>query len=349
MLRLVDGYRKIATVLNRQAVEAMMVARAAQQVVLAVALFAMPVVSLAQPSPKIGLLSIGTDPIKPNPVWVQFLKQLGELGYVEGRNISIERGFAGGQQERLAGLVADLAGRQVDVVVATGDVENVAAKRGLATTPIVMMLVQDPVGNGLVASLARPGGNVTGLTTLAPELYSKRLELLRDALPGVTRAGVLVNPTNAGSVAGANGMDDAARILGLQLRRLEVRGPQGLAEAFASLTHQRLPALVVVTDGVTFNQRARIADLAIQKRVPLMCEVREFVVAGCLMAYGPSYGDLARRAAFYVDRILKGAKPADLPVEQPTRFELVINKTTARALGLTIPVSLLLRADEVIE
>jgi putative ABC transport system substrate-binding protein len=235
------------------------------------------------------------------------------------------------------------------VIVATGDAETIAAKRGLPTTPIVMMLVQDPVGTGFVASLARPGGNVTGLTTLAPDLYSKRLELLKEALPGVARAGVLVNPTNAGSVAGANAMDGAARILGLQLQRLEVRGAEGLAETFARLTHERLQALVVVTDGVTFNQRARIADLAIQKRVPLVCEVREFVVAGCLMAYGPSYGDLARRAAFYVDRILKGAKPADLPVEQPTRFELVINRKTAQALGLTIPSSLLLRTDQVIE
>ena len=349
MLRLVDDYRKIATVLSQRTMVAMMITRAAPAAVLALALIAIPVAAPAQPSPKIGLLSIGTDPVKPNPVWVQFLKQLGELGYVEGRNIVIERGFAGGQQARLAELVADLARRRVDVVVATGDVENIAAKRGLPTTPIIMMLVQDPVGTGLVASLAHPGGNVTGLTTLAPELYSKRLALLKEALPGVARAGVLLNPTNASSVAGADAMDGAARILGLQLRRLEVREAQGLAEAFGTLTHERLQALVVITDGVTFNQRARIADLAIQKRVPLMCEVREFVVTGCLMAYGPSYGDLARRAAVYVDRILKGTKPADLPVEQPTRFELVINMKTAKALGLTILPSILVRADQVIE
>jgi putative ABC transport system substrate-binding protein len=327
----------------------MMLTHAAPGVVLVLALLAMPVTAPAQSPPKIGLLSIGTDPVKPNPLWVQFLTQLGELGYVEGQNIAIARAFAGGRQERLGELVADLAGRRVDVVVATGDVENIAAKRGLPTTPIVMMLVQDPVGTGLIASLARPGGNVTGLTTVAPQLYSKRLELLTEALPGVARVGVLVNPTNASSVAGANGMDGAARILGLHLRRLEVREVQGLAQAFTTLTHERLQALVVVTDGVTFNQRARIADLAIQKRVPLLCEVREFVVTGCLLAYGPSYGDLARRAAVYVDRILKGAKPADLPVEQPTRFELVINKKTAKALGLTIPPSLLVRADHVIE
>jgi len=322
----------------------MITTRIAIGVVLAFALLAMPVATPAQPPPKVGLLSIGTDPVKPNPVWVQFLKQLEELGYVEGRNITIERVFAGGRPERLAELVADLGGRRVDGVVTTREVENIAAKRGLPTTPIVMMLVQDPVGTGLVASLARPGGNVTGLATLAPELYRKRLELLKEALPRV-----LVNPTNAGSVAGANAMDDVAQTLGLQPQRLEILGAQALTEAFAALTRERLQALVVVSDGVTFNQRERIAELAIERRVPLMCEVREFVVAGCLVAYGPNYGDLARRAAFYVDRILKGAKPADLPVEQPTKFELLINLKTAKALGLTIPPSLLLRADQVIE
>jgi putative ABC transport system substrate-binding protein len=344
-----DGYWKIARVLTRETVEAMFITRAAPAAVLVLALLATPVAAPAQAPPKVGLLSIGTDPVKPNPVWVQFLRQLEELGYVEGRNIAIERGFAGGRQERLAELVADLAGRRVDVVVATGDVENIAAKRGLRNTPIVMMLVQDPVRAGLVASLARPGGNVTGLTTLAPELYRKRLELLKEALPRISRVGVLVNPTNAGSVAGANEMDDAARTLGFQLRRLEMRGAQALSEAFATLTRERLQALVVVSDGVTFNQRGRIAGLAIERRVPLMCEVKEFVVAGCLVAYGPSYGDLARRAAFYVDRILKGAKLSDQPVEQPTTFELVINKKTAHAVGVTIPASLLLRADQVIE
>ena len=326
-----------------------MVMRVAPAVVLVLTLLAAPVAALAQALPKVGLLSIGTDPVKPNPLWVTFLKQLEELGYVEGRNIAIERGFAGGREERLVELVADLAGRRVDVVVATGDVENIAAKRGLPNIPIVMMLVQDPVGTGLVASLARPGGNVTGLTTLAPELYRKRLELLKEALPRIARAGVLVNPTNPGSVAGANEMDVAARTLGLQLRRLEIRDQEALTEAFATLPRERLQALVVVTDGVTFNQRGRIAELAIERRVPLMCEVREFVVAGCLVAYGPSYGDLARRAAFHVDKILKGAKPSDLPVEQPTTFELVINKKTAQAVGLTIPGSLLRRADQVIE
>ena len=176
----------------------------------------------------------------------------------------MERRFAGGRQERLAEFVADLAERRVDVVVATSEVESIAAKRGLPTTPIVMIVVQDPVEAGLVASLARPGGTVTGLTTLAPELYRKRLELLKEALPQVARAGALVNPRNTGSVAGADAMDDAARLLRLQLRRLEVREARELADAFATLTQGRLQALVVVSDRVTYNQRTQIADLAIQ-------------------------------------------------------------------------------------
>jgi putative ABC transport system substrate-binding protein len=327
----------------------MMIRSVTATTVLVLALLGTPAVGPTQPLPKIALLSIGTDPVKPNPVWVQFLKQLEELGYIEGRTIAFERRFAGGRQERLEEFISDLARRRVDVVVATGDVESGAAKRGLPTTPIVMMLVQDPVGSGLVASLRRPGGNVTGLTTLAPELYGKRLELLREALPAITRAGVLLNPTSPGAGTAANGMDSAARVLGLQLRHLEVRAAPGLAEAFATTTRERLQAVVVVTDGVTFNQRARIAELAIQTHVPLMCEVREFVLNGCLMSYGPNYGDLARRAAFYVEKILKGATPADLPVEQPTRFELVINQRTAKTLGVTLPSSLLLRADQMIE
>jgi putative ABC transport system substrate-binding protein len=312
-------------------------------------LLAAPLVAEGERVPTIGLLSTGTDPIKPNPVWIQFLDQLGQLGYVEGRNIAIERRFGGGRYERVAEFVTDLGARHVDVIVATGDVESLAAKGGLPTTPVVMMLVQDPIHTGLVASLARPGGNVTGLTTQAPELYSKRLELLKEALPAVGRAGVLFNPTSASSVAAMKEMDSAARILALQLRRLELRDAPSLDHAFATIGRDRLQALVVVTDGVTFNQRVRITDLAVKHHVPTMCEVREFVVTGCLVAYGPSYSDLARRAAVYVDKILKGAKPADLPVEQPTKFELIINLKTAKALGLTIPQSLLLRADEVIQ
>ncbi len=314
--------------------------------VLIAGVFLAPPAALAQAPPRVGLLSIGTDPVKPNPVWIAFLDQLGELGYVEGRNIAIERRFAGGRQDRLRDLVADLAERRVDVVAVTAEVEALTAKRALPGTPIVMMLVPDPVSVGLVASLARPGGNVTGLTTLAPELYSKRLELLKETLPAVERTGMLLS---ASTVAAAKQMESAARVLGLQVRRLEVRDPHGLDATFVTIRREHLQALVVVTDGLTFNQRGRIADLAVKNHVPTMCEVREFVVTGCLVAYGPSYDALARRAAVYVDKILKGAKPADLPVEQPTKFELVINMKTAKALGLTIPQTILIRADQVIE
>jgi putative ABC transport system substrate-binding protein len=326
----------------------LMLKRAAAAVAFAIALLSLTLETLAQPLPRLGLLSIGTDPAKPNPIWIAFLDQLGQLGYTEGRTISIERRFAGGRQDRFPDLIADLNDSKVDVVAVTAEVEALAAKKALPRTPVVMMLVPDPLGVGLVASLARPGGNVTGLTTQAPELYGKRLELLKETLPTLERTGMLLNVTSASTKAVANGMENAARALGLQIRRLDVRDPEALDGTFSAVRRDRLQAVVIVTNGITFNQRARIADLAIKSRVPTMCEVKEFVVTGCLMAYGPSYGALARRAAVYVDKVLKGAKPADLPVEQPTKFELVINLTTAKALGLTIPQPVLLRADEII-
>ncbi len=205
--------------------------------VLIAGVFLAPPAALAQAPPRVGLLSIGTDPVKPNPVWIAFLDQLGELGYVEGRNIAIERRFAGGRQDRLRDLVADLAERRVDVVAVTAEVEALTAKRALPGTPIVMMLVPDPVSVGLVASLARPGGNVTGLTTLAPELYSKRLELLKETLPAVERTGMLLS---ASTVAAAKQMESAARVLGLQVRRLEVRDPHGLDATFVTIRREHL-------------------------------------------------------------------------------------------------------------
>jgi putative ABC transport system substrate-binding protein len=211
------------------------------------------------------------------------------------------------------------------------------------------MVVPDPVGEGLVASLARPGGNVTGLSTLAPELYAKRLELLKEAIPAVTRVGLLSNPANAHSVIASREITNAARVLGVQIYGLVVRNPQDLDSAFLTVTRERLQALFVVTDAISFNQRGRIADFAVKSHLPTVYELRDYVEAGGLMAYGPSVADLSRRAAAYVDKILKGAKPADLPVEQPTKFELVINLKTARTLGLTIPATVMLRADHIIE
>ena len=313
--------------------------------------FGMPLAAEAQKSlPRIGLLSIGTnpDPSKPN-AWGPFVQQLRELGYVEGKTVTIERRFAGGRQERLGELVADLVRLRVDVVVATGDIEAIAAKRAMPTTAIVMMFVQDAVGVGLVASLARPGGNVTGLTTLAPELYAKRFELLKTMFPGISHVGLLFNPTSPSAVAVSRNTATAAQVLGLHVRDLEVRSPDDLGGALSKTTRAQLQAVVVVTDGVSFNQRAQIAEAATRAHLPTMCDVRNFVDAGCLIAYGASYIDLAQRAGIYVDKILKGAKPADLPVEQPTKFELVINMKTAKALGITIPQEILFRADMLIE
>jgi putative ABC transport system substrate-binding protein len=309
---------------------------------------ATPLVGETQNLPRIALLSTGADPSNP-VVWLPFLERLQEIGYVEGRNIAIERRFGAGRPERLDELVAGLAHLAVDIVVATGPPETLAARRAMPTTPIVMMVVPDPVGQGLVASLARPGGTVTGLSTLAPELYAKRLELLKEAIPAVTRVGLLSNPATSHSATASREMTAAARILGVQIHGLVLRNPQDLDRAFVTIPRERLHAVFVVTDPISFNQRARIADFAAKSQLPTMYEWRDYVEAGGLMAYGPSVADLSRRAANYVDKILKGTKPADLPVEQPTKFELVINLKTAKALGLTIPQTLLLRADQVIE
>ena len=311
-----------------------------------------PLVPVAQAAvSRIGLLSIGTDPVQffQNPVWVSFLQGMDELGWTEGRNISVERRFAGGDVKLLPQLVADLARLRLDVVVVTGEPETRAAKAAMPTTPIVMLLVPDPVGAGLVTSLARPGGNVTGLSTLAPEVYAKRLQLLKEAVPGLTRVGMLINPTPVYAETAMRHTALAAQEMGLDLRRLAMRGPEELDTVFATIAEEKLTALIVVTDGVTFHQRARIAQLTTATRLPAMYEIRDFVDVGGLISYGPSYADLARRGASYVDRILRGSKPADLPVEQPTMFELVINVKTAKAIGLTIPPLLLGLANEVMD
>jgi putative ABC transport system substrate-binding protein len=305
----------------------------------------------AQSQARIGLLSIGTDPdpAKPNPVWVAFLRALGEFGWNEGLTIGVERRFAGGEPKKLADLVADLARLKIDIVVATGEDESRAARSVMPATPLVMVLVPDPVGAGLVESLARPGGNVTGLSTLAPETYAKRLELLKDAVPGLTRVGLLYNPALSYAPTVLRYATMAAQGTGIELREIRLHRPEELEEAFALVAREKLEALAVVTEGVTFSQRDRIARMANAARLPAIYETRNFVDSGGLMAYGPSYADLARRAASYVDRILHGARPAELPVEQPNKFELVINMKTAKTLGLTIPPAVLARADEIIE
>lgn len=281
-----------------------------------------------------------------------FLQELRGLGYFEGRNVVIEYRNAEGKHERLPALVAELVALKVDAIVASGTLAALAAKQETKTIPIVFSPAGDPVGSGLVASLARPGGNVTGLSAFAPELVGKRLELLKQAVPGIRRVAVLWQPGAFGERTEKDTLkraEVAARDLGVPLQFVEARGPADFARAFSEMSMARASAVTVLASNMFNNERRRLVDLAAEKRLPAMYSAREIVDAGGLMSYGANLADLNRRAATYVDKILKGAKPGDLPVEQPTKFELVINLRTAKALGLTIPQSVLAHADEVIQ
>jgi putative tryptophan/tyrosine transport system substrate-binding protein len=281
-----------------------------------------------------------------------FRQGLRDLGYVEGRNVVIEYRDAEGKFERLHALAAELVALKVDVIVAPNTVGALAAKQATRTLPIVFATAGDPVTSGLVTSLARPGGNVTGLSILAPELVGKCLEQLKQAVPGVSRVAVLWEPGAVGERTDRvmlKAAEVAARALGVRLQFVEARGPADFDRAFSDMTRARAGALTVLGSTMFGTERRRLVDLAAKNRLPAVYPWREFVDAGGLMAYGTNVADLYRRAATYVDKILKGAKPADLPVEQPTKFELVINLKTAKALGLTIPQSLLQRADQVIQ
>ena len=278
-----------------------------------------------------------------------FRSGLAKLGYVEGRNITIESRWAAGRYERLPGLAAELVRLKADVIVTAAVPAIQAAREATSTIPIVMAVVVDPVATGLVASLARPGGNITGLSAMTPELVGKQLEMLREIAPKVSRVAVLWNPANAGNPPQLRAAELAARGLGMRLQAVEARRPGEIDGAFAAMTREGAGALVVLVDVVFVDQGKRIAELAGAHRLPAVYGLTEHVSAGGLMAYAPSFQDSYRRAAAYVDKILRGANPGDLPVEQPTQFELVINLKTAKALGLTIPPSLLGRADEVIE
>jgi ABC-type uncharacterized transport system substrate-binding protein len=281
-----------------------------------------------------------------------FRQGLRDLGYVEGRNLVIESRGAEGKFERFPALAAELVALKVDVIVASGTLAALAAKRATTSIPIVFPTLGDPVTDGLVASFARPGGNVTGLSNLSPELVGKCLELLKQAVPGISRVAVLWQP---GAFVGTTGKDirkraeAAGRALGMQLQFVEVREPESFDRAFSDITRARADALIVPLTAMFTNERRRLVDLAAKIRRPAVYGSRDSVDAGGLMSYGPNLSDSYRRAATYVDKILKGAEPADLPVEQPTKFELVINLKTAKALGLTIPQSVLGRADQVIE
>jgi putative ABC transport system substrate-binding protein len=272
-----------------------------------------------------------------------------ELGYVEGQNILAEGRWYGERTDRLPALAAELVRLNVDVIVAGAPPAPEAAQRATSTIPIVMANHSDPVGSGLAVTLAKPGKNVTGLSTLAPELVGKRPQLLKEAVPGISRVAMLWNPTVTTQALELREAGVAARSLKVQLQVLEARAPSDFAGAFSAMTKVRASGVIILTSSMFYAERTRIAELAAQSRVPAIYSVREFAEAGGLMAYGINIRESFRRAASYVDKILKGAKPADLPVEQPTKFELVINLKTAKALGLTLPPSLLQHADEVIQ
>ena len=281
--------------------------------------------------------------------WEPLRRGLRDLGYVEGQNIAFEYRPSEGRSERLSDLAAELVRLKVDVIVSCGTPATRAAKEATTAIPIVMVGIGDPLRSGLVASFARPGGNITGNTILGPEIGAKRLQLLKEAIPNVSRVAFLWNPANASNAAAFQNAQVGARALGLTLQSVEVSSPNQFESAFAAMTRERPDALVMTADPVHQLHVGRIADFAAKNRLPAMYQLGENVIAGGLMSYGASLPELFRRGALYVDRILKGAKPADLPVEQPTTFELVINLKTAKALGLTIPPSLLLRADQVIQ
>jgi len=278
-----------------------------------------------------------------------FDQGLRERGWVEGQNTIIERRYAEGRAERHPDLATELVRLKVDVIVINGAPAALAAKQATATIPINAIAVSDPVGLGLVASLSRPGGNITGLATLFPELAAKRLALLKETLPRLARVAVFWNGANPGNVLIWKEVQVTARTLGVTLQSREVRGPHDFKRAFAAITRERPEALLAVDDALVFQYQTSIVDFAAKQRLPAMHAFRESVERGGLMAYSANLPDMFRRAGTYVDKILKGAKPADLPVEQPTTFELVINLKTAKALGLTIPPSVLGRADHIIE
>jgi putative ABC transport system substrate-binding protein len=318
---------------------------------LAVALLAVPRAAQGQTPakvPRIGFLSVLS--LTDNPHDLEAFQQgLRELGYVEGQNIAIEYRFAEGRPERLPALAAELVRLKVDVIVTAAPAAPEAAQRATNTIPIVFAVVGDPVAVGLVASVARPGGNITGLSSMAPEVVGKQLELLKEVAPKISRMAVLQNPSNQAHPPTLRQAEGAARTLGVQLHIVQAGTPAEIEAAFATMSSQRAGGVLVLRDSFFLAQRAQIAALAAKDRLPSVYGLKEQAEAGGLMAYGASTPPMYRRAATYVDKILKGAKPADLPVEQPTKFELVINLKTAKALGLTIPQSLLQRADEVIQ
>ena len=330
-----------------------MILRAALTVVLALGLLAPPLAAEAQPADKVARIGYLSVDVATNAhLREAFLQGLRDLGYVEGRNVVIEYRDAEGKPERLPALAAELVALRVDVIVAGGTPHALAAYQATRILPIVFAAA-DVVTGGRVASLARPGGNVTGVAVITQEeLIGKRLELLKQAVPGVSRVAVLWQPGAQSERTEKDILmraEVAARALGLRVQFVEARSPKDFDRAFSEMTGARAGALTMVTSSMMFTSRRRLVDLAAKNRLPTASTFREYADEGGLMAYGPSVPDLFRRAATYVDKILKGAKPGDLPIEHPMKYELVINLKTAKALGLTIPPSLLSRADQIIE
>jgi putative ABC transport system substrate-binding protein len=317
---------------------------------LAFVLLVTPLAADAQPPrkvPRVGVLLSGSP--ERHALHIEaFQRGPHELGYVEGRNIALEYRFADGKFDRLSGLAAGLVGLPVDIIVAGGPALR-AAKNATSAIPIIMVNVQNPVETGYVASLARPGGNITGLTQVTAELSGKRLELLKETVPGLSRVAVLWNAASAGMALSFGETQIAARALGVHLHPLQVRRPDDFDHAFEAAIKEQADALITFGDPLTNTHRSRIIDFAAQRRLPALYTNREFVDAGGLISYGPNTLDIYRRAAIYMDKILRGANPKDLPVEQPMKFELVINLRAAKALGLTISSTLLFQADEVIK
>jgi putative ABC transport system substrate-binding protein len=312
---------------------------------------ALPMAAHAQQQrrvPKVGYLFSFTQ-AEGRHLWEACRQGLRDLGYVEGQSIILEPRWADGRHERLPALAADLVGRNVDVIVSAATPASLAAKAATSTIPIVIVAVGEPVKTGLVVSLARPGGNVTGLSLLTSDLSGKRLQLLLEILRNVSRVALLINPKNPISAIFLEETQDASRKLGIELQQLEARSPQEIERTFDRAASERSGALIVFDDPVLWSYRAQIVALAAAQKIPAMYGYKDFVDDGGLISYGPDRPDQYRRTATFVDKLLKGAKPADLPVEQPTKFELVINLKTAKALGLDVSLQLQQRADELIE
>ena len=310
---------------------------------------AWPLAARAQQAGKLPTIGfLGTTTPSAWSQWVAaFVQRLRDFGWIEGRTIAVEYRWAEGRDERFVEIAAEFVQLKVDVIVTSGTA-LLAAKQATSVIPIVFAVANDPVGSGFVASLSRPGGNITGLSLQSTDLAGKRLELFREVVPDLRRLAIMAHVGNPGAVLELAEVQAAARALGLEVATLEIRRAEDIAPAFEAL-NGRVDALYIETDALIFTHRIRINTLALAARLPTMHSVRAYVEAGGLMSYGPNYTDLFRRAGELVDKILRGAKPADIPVEQPTKFDLVINQTTAKALGLEVPPTLLARADEVIE